>query len=99
MSNSPVPTGVGVSFSPVKIASVATSTFSFGPGMAIITFQPVNPNDPGVVTLYDSSGNAIFTMDREGYATEMVPEGGKSYYFGATKGANLLAMTQPSLWR
>ena len=97
---SPVPTGVGVSFAKVD-KNAATKTFSFGEqGIVVLTFQPVDVNNPGVVTLYDSSDNVIVTMNTEGYETFQVPVGGASYYFKATLGANILAATIPSVgWR
>ena len=97
--STPIPTGMTASFSAVPKGSVATANFSFGRGYAVVTFQPVDVNNPGVATLYDSDGNVILTMDREGYANAMVPEGGATYYFKATLGANILAMTQPTIWR
>lgn len=94
----PVPIGPGASFSKVPAGSIATATFTMGEGLAIVTFQPVNLNNPGVVTLYDSSDNVILTMNSEGYDNVQVPTRGLSYYFKATLGANLLAMTQPTVW-
>ncbi len=99
MVSTPVPIGVGASFSPVRTDSVATANFTLGEGYAVLTFQPVDPNNPGVATLYDSSNNVVVTLDRGGYANVMVPSGGLTYYFKATKGAQLLALTQPSVWR
>ncbi len=94
----PVPTGPTASFAAVQ-NNVATANFSFGGGYAVVTFQPVDVNNPGVATLYDSADNVILTMDHEGYANAMVPDGGATYYFKATLGANILAMTQPTIWR
>lgn len=95
----PVPIGPGQSFSNVAKNSIATSTFSMGEGYAVVTFQPLVLSDPGVVTLYDSSDNVILTMNSEGYEAVVVPNGGASYYFKATLGAKILAMTQPTAWR
>lgn len=95
----PVPIGPGVSFSNVRAGSIATSNFTLGEGYAVVTFQPVDVNDPGVVTLYDSSGNVVLTLNSEGYEPAVVPLGGMTYYFKATLGAKLLAMTQPTVWR
>ena len=95
-----VPIGVGQSFSDVPINSVVTTTFGLDAGYAIVTFQAIDRNDPGVATLFDGDGNTIVTLDEEGYANVFVPSGGKTYYFSATKGANLLALTHPSIgWR
>lgn len=94
----PVPIGPGASFSKVPAGSIATSTFTLGEGYAIITFQPCDVNNPGLVSLYDSGNNVVATVDGEGYETVMVPIGGMTYYFKATLGANLIAMTQPTVW-
>lgn len=99
MSSAPIPIGITASFANVRTDSVATATFTMSEGMSIVTFQPVDWNNPGVATLYDSDGNTIVTMNSGGYETVQVPAGGKSYYFKATLGANILAMTQPTIWR
>ena len=99
--STPVPIGVGVSFSNVQ-PNVVTADFTLPEGTHIITFQPVNPNNPGVVTLYDDTGTAdstILTMNMEGYETLQVGVGGGTYYFNTTLGANILAATSPSIWR
>lgn len=96
---SPVPIGPTASFANVPAGSIATGNFSFGEGYTIVTFQPVNVNDPGVATLYDSGGTAIAVLSTEGYESFVVPSGGATYYFTATKGANILAATQPTVWR
>ncbi len=90
----PVPTGPGASFSDV-VAGVNTATFTLDPGLGVAVFQPNDFNNPGVATLYDSAGNTILTMAAAGYAMFAVPVGGKSYYFSATLGANLLAAVRP----
>ena len=96
----PVPIGVGQSFSNVPVNSIVTATFGLDAGAAVATFQAIDKNDPGVVTLYDGDDNVVITMDREGYSNVIVPYGGLTYYFAATKGAKLLALTHPSIgWR
>src|SRR3990167_5445916 len=92
----PIPIGITASFSNVLIDSIATSNFTMPEGTAIATFQPVDPDDPGVATLYDSDDNEIITMETGGYDVVSVPFGGKTYYWKATKGANILAMTIPN---
>lgn len=94
----PVPIGPGASFSNVG-ANKATASFSFDEGRVVVTFQPVNVNDPGVATLYDSADTAILTLDEAGHANHVVPRGGATYYLKATKGANVLAVTRPTIWR
>src|SRR6185436_15383716 len=95
---SPVPIGPTASFSNVPAGSIATATFTMGEGLAIVTFQPVRLSDPGVATLYDSGNNVILTMNSEGYDNVQVPTGGASYYWKATLGAKVLAMTMPTVW-
>jgi hypothetical protein len=95
----PVPIGVTASFNAVG-KNVATGNFSFSEaGIATITFQPVDVNNPGVATLYDSTNNVIQTISAEGYETFQLPLGGGTYYFKATLGANILAATLPSIGR
>lgn len=95
---SPVPIGPTASFADVA-RNVSTGNFSFGGGYAVVTFQPADLDDPGTVTLYDSDDNTILTMKAEGYESFIVPPAGATYYFTATKGANILAATQPTIWR
>lgn len=92
-----VPIGLTASFSNVKTGSVATANFTMPAGTVIITFQAVDVQNPGVVTLYDSGDNALITMNTDGQEIYRVPHGGATYYFKATLGANLLAMTQPNI--
>lgn len=94
----PLPIGVTASISPVLV-NVNTRTFAMPEGMAVVTFHPVDVNNPGIATLYDSAGNVILTINAEGYETFQVPLGGMTYYFAATLGAALLAATVPSVWR
>ena len=94
-----VPAGVGNSITNVLTESRATRTFTMPEGFAILTFQPYDVDDPGVATLYDSVDVEILTMKAGGYETLQIPTGGKSYYWTATKGAKLLAMTIPSSLR
>ena len=95
----PVPIGPTASFSNVPAGSIATATFKFGVGYAVITFQPIDVDNPGTATLYDSTDTAVATLSTEGYESFVVPSTGDTYYFKATLGAKLLAMTQPSAWR
>ncbi len=97
--SAPVPAGITSSFSPVTTGSVATSTFLVPGGSAVVTFQPLDVNNPGTATLYDSANNSILTISQEGYETFQVPAGGASYYFKATLGARLLAVTVSDTWR
>lgn len=95
----PIPEGITAS-SRALFDSVATAnaTFSDG-GRAVLTFQPVDPDNPGVATLYDSSGTVQMTMNHGGYANIVIPQGGATYYWTATLGANIVAITLPSNWR
>lgn len=95
----PVPIGPGQSFARVPAGGIATANFSIGGGYAIVTFQPIDLNNPGVATLYDSTDAAILSINSEGYDSLIVPPAGATYYFKATLGAKILAMTQPTAWR
>lgn len=95
----PVPIGPGAVFSDVPAGSVATAEFTLGEGYAVVTFQPVDIQNPGVATLYDGDDVAVLTIDAEGYSPAIVPPGGGTYYFKATLGAKRLAMTLPTVWR
>lgn len=92
-----IPIGITASFSNVRAGSIATANFTMPPGTVIITFQAVDVQNPGVVTLYDSGDNAILTINTDGQEIYRVPHGGATYYFKATLGANLLAMTLPNI--
>jgi hypothetical protein len=94
----PIPEGVTASFSAPK-AGANTATFTLPYGLAVLTFQPVDANAPGTVTLYDSAGNSVLTMNHAGHYSLAVPAGGKSYYFNPSAGANLLAATIPNSLR
>ena len=89
----PIPEGLTASSSaPFDSVATANATFSDG-GNAVLTFQPVDPNNPGVATLYDSGNNALVTMNQGGYAAFYIPTGGGTYYWKATLGANIVAIT------
>lgn len=95
----PIPEGVTSSFSfPQAGANTATFTLP-GSAQAVITFQPLDMNNPGVLTLYDSGNVAIFTMLAAGYAPLIVPGAGASYYISTTLGAKLVAATVPNSLR
>lgn len=102
----PVPIGVGSSFAKVRVGG-QTANFTLPEGIHVIAFQPVDVNNPGVVTLYDtdeagdnlSADMVVLTMTIEGYETIQVPSGGNTYYFTASLGANILAAIQPTVWR
>lgn len=91
----PIPVGIGWSVSNVQ-PNVQTPTQGLDAGFAIATFQPVDVNNPGTATLYNSAGTVILTLTQGGYGEFMVPVGGASYYFIATNGAAVLAATRPN---
>lgn len=95
----PIPIGVTQSFSNVPGASLATANFTMPGGIAVMTFQPIDVNNPGAAYLYDSDDTLIATLKAEGHETFQVPHNGGTYYFKATLGAKILAATQPSIWR
>ncbi len=93
--SAPIPNGVTASFAALK-PNVNSATFAMGEGVVVITFQPADVNDPGVLSLYTSGGTLLITMMAIGHATYQVPSGGASYYFSGTKGAAIAAMTLPN---
>jgi hypothetical protein len=102
-SGFPIPEGQTSSFS-FPAAGVNTATFTLpGGAQAVVTFQPLDYNNPGTLTLSDSAGNTILTMLAGGYAGWTVPNiatgAGTGYYFNATAGAQLVAATVPNSLR
>jgi hypothetical protein len=90
----PPPTGPGFSYSPVAAGNTPTQALPGG-YYAVVTFQPLDFNNPGVCTLYDVNGNVVVTLTAAGYAEFLTPPNGQSYYFNTTAGAQLLAATMP----
>lgn len=98
----PIPIGVTTSFANVAVG-VNTSTFSILPdgpdkgsaGFFVVTFQPVDQNNPGTVTLVDGNGNTQLTMTSGGYAF-LYAVASSGWYFTNTLGANILAITNPT---
>ena len=100
----PVPVGVSNTFANLQ-PGAATPVFSLQvrPGRGnsdtwTVTFQPVDQNNPGVLTLVDGSGITQVTMNSAGYAF-LTSTGGSGWYFSATAGANIAAVTQPTIKR
>jgi hypothetical protein len=91
----PMPVGIGFSVSPLA-AGMNSQVNALPPGYAVMVFQPIDPNNPGVATLYDSNNNVILTMNAGGYSEFSVPAAGASYYFSSTAGATLLAAVIPN---
>lgn len=99
----PLPTGNTASFSNPP-AGVNTATFTLQAGsMVIVTFQPLDLNNPGTLTMTEDDGSTVvLTMTEGGYARYDVPstpDFGESYYFNATNGAQLVAATVPNSLR
>ena len=91
----PVPVGAGYSFRNVAPA-VNTKKFDLPAGDYILTFQPIDVNNPGTLILYDNSNVAQVTMLAAGYATFKPITGGLTgYYFTASAGANMAAIIAP----
>ena len=90
----PVPVGVGASVSPAAVGN--TATFTIDAGLAVVTFNPADVNNPGTLTLYDQNANSVLTMTAGGYAVFMVPVGGLGYYVNLTQPAKTVALTRPN---
>jgi hypothetical protein len=107
MTTTPVPIGVDTTFANLA-AGQATRNFTptlatadqGGPAsqVCVVGFQALDPNNPGVLTLYDSGGNVIVALNTEGYET-FQPIAGMSYYFNSTLGAAQVSCISPSIWR
>src|SRR5574340_702651 len=98
MAAFPIPEGVTASFSQVRPGN--TATFGLDAGLAIVTFQPADINNPGTLTLYDNTtGNTMGTLTAAGYMPFQVPPGGGTYYFNATLPVQLVAATTPNSLR
>ena len=93
--SAPIPNGVTASFAGVK-PNTNTATFTMSAGVVVITFQPADVNDPGVMSLYNSSDVLQLTMSAIGHTAHQVPSPSASYYFSTTKGAAIVAMTLPN---
>ena len=94
----PQPVGPGTSFADLKPGSVATVTFTMPSGNGlIVTFNPIDPADPGVLTLYDASAIAVLEMIQGGSYGFSSP-GGAGFYFSATKGARNASVVEPTLF-
>jgi len=91
----PVPEGVTASFANV-VQGGTTANFHMDEGLAVMTYQPADSNNPGTATLYTSAGVSVTSCTEPGYADFAVPVGGGSYYFVTTEAANLIAGTMPS---
>lgn len=94
----PVPIGVTNSFSNLA-ANVSSATFGLDAGFEyLVTFQPVDTNNPGSLVLYDSGNNALLTMTNPFvYGTYAMGAAASGYYFKASLGAQLAAITSPSI--
>jgi hypothetical protein len=63
----------------------------------VVTFNPVDPENPGVLRLYDSSDTAVLEMPQGGSYGFSSP-GGTGFYFKATKGARNASIVEPTLF-
>lgn len=95
----PVPLGFTNSVSNLQ-ANTASRSFdiqaSEGHHLHIITWQPADPNNPGQMVLYNSSGVAQLTMNVPGHYKFYPPLAGATYYFKGTALSNVVAMTRPT---
>ncbi len=90
-----VPNGITASFSGVQ-PNINTATFTMPGGMVVITFNPADVSSPGVLTLYDTSGNALLSMTQGGNFPWQVPAPSTNYYFSSTTAIRTVAMTLPN---
>ena len=93
----PQPIGPGTSISDVPVAPATSRTFTMPSGNGlIVTFNPRDPSDPGVVTLYNGSDVAVLVMEQGG-SYGFSSAGGDSFYFKATKGARNVSVVEPTI--
>ena len=94
----PQPVGPGTSFADLPANSAASATFTMPVGNGlVVTFNPNDPADPGVLTLYNGSGVAVLEMVQGG-SYGLSTSGGTGFYFSATKGARNVSVVEPTLF-
>lgn len=92
----PIPIGEGNSVADL-IPTVASRTFTLERGNDyVVTFNPVNIDDPGVLYLYDSANTVLLTMNQGGSYGLSTP-GGTGFYFKGTKGARNASVINPTI--
>lgn len=94
--NWPVPVGAGDTVCNLRPAT-KSRMFDLTRLNYLITFQPVDVNDPGTLILYDGSNTAMVTLNAGGYATFTPVASGVqyNYYFIASNGANIASIIAP----
>jgi hypothetical protein len=93
-----IPIGITASFSTVR-PNNATAKFDMPAGPVVITFNPSDWANPGVLSLYDTSDVVLMTMTQGGNYAWSVPAPQATYYFKSTAAISTVAMTQPTVWR
>ena len=94
----PTPIGPTTSFKNVQ-AGATTASFALMEGTGVITFRPYDVNDPGVMTLTNSDSVTVGTLNKQDYFSFQVPRGGDTYTVTVTKAAEMIAATNPTIWR
>ena len=98
MAAFPQPIGPGTSFADIAPSPARSGTFTMPMGNGlIVTFNPIVPESPGVLTLYNGSDVAVLEMLQGGsYGFSSI--GGSGFYFTATKGARNVSLIEPTLF-
>ena len=89
----PAPIGVTLSYSDLR-AGTTTVNFQLEGGTYTLAFEARNENEPGVLTLNDSRGNAVVTMRTPGYAFFQVSPIGGAYNIAATAHVRRVSITK-----
>lgn len=92
-ANYPLPLGISDSHHNVN-AGDNSRKFDIPAGNYVVTFQPVDVNNPGTLTLYDHSANVLVTMAMGGYAV-FISGGSTGCYFSNPNGIKIAAITTP----
>jgi len=97
MSSYPIPSGITNSFQ--NLSGISTA-FDLAPGGVwhIVLFNPRDNDDPGVLTLLDSDGNAVLNLTTAGYAPFISGQPGTGYRFSMSSGytAAQVAIVRPT---
>lgn len=95
----PIPVGPGTSVADLSPSPACSRTFDIAAGdNYVVTFNPVDPNDAGILSLYDSTGTSVLDMPRGGSYPFVAAAAGTNFYFKATKGARNASIVEPTLF-
>lgn len=91
------PIGPGTSISELAPAPAASRTFDIARGTYVVTYNPVDVNNPGVLYLYNSSDVVVLDMPQGGSYGLTVAADGTGFYFKGTRGARNASVIEPTI--